>query len=372
MRIELRWSIKCNANHNILKFLHRPCATLERVPSVFVLVAASTSICFVPKLRTFLGLPAIFPSNIRFSLVLSAIVAALIWLPPVIEQIQNSPGNLVKLLNFALNSGLNDHVWEAIVLFSQRVSCLGTFMLLPYPSLDSGSIVGLISLIAVLVQGSLLPICFVINIRQGQDFGAYLCLISGLALLAALWSTIHIQGQAEPYLLDWMSAISATSLIGIGCAIFQPIFNWLHTRPRSAVHVSLWLLVFAVAVCIQAPLWGRLIEYRAFRGPTEKIGANSIRKLSQSLLKYFSDKGIRRPIISMEVDGSNPLWAVGGDLPLNSVKVGKILRCEKKVAWCDAGKEIRTHGMRRRMDQAPQRTAGGSRQRCTCCNAPCF
>ena len=46
----------------------------------------------------------------------------------------------------------------------------------------------------------------------------------------------------------------------------------------------------------------------------------------------------------MEVDGSNPLWAVGGDLPLNSVKVGKILRSKKRWLGVMLGKKFARTG----------------------------
>jgi hypothetical protein len=161
----------------------------------------------------------------RSSLLVASVVLAVMWLPPLVQQVTDDPGNLTVLARFftasheeydqgidhGLRSSAGQVARQLTLLPLGRRSVAG-----PARPLDVAvAAAGLFAAIGVAAVGR----------RRRDRFLVALGLIPLVGTLAAVWSTTRIVGEVHPYLLIWCSVLLLPAWIGLGLVVGPGLAN---------------------------------------------------------------------------------------------------------------------------------------------------
>ena len=186
-------------------------------------VALAAGLLHVPPVRRVAGLPPVGTPAHR-SVLLAVAVAALVWAPPILEQLSPEGGNLSHILGFSSLPDERHSAGEALVA-------------------SGAAIVGwLVGARAGVAAGLLVVLVLALAVAHGaarvtrQAFPAALSLVTFAGVAAAILSATRVTGPLLPYLLRWM-AMLAVGAAGALAAALAPLWRrraeeW--KRPRLA------------------------------------------------------------------------------------------------------------------------------------------
>jgi hypothetical protein len=177
----------------------------------------------VPPVRRAAGLPAVGATAHR-SILLAAVVAAVVWAPPVLEQISPAGGNLSHILGFSSLPDERHSAGEALV--ASGAAIVGWLI-----GARDGVAAGLL---VVLVLG--LAAAHGAARVTRQAFPAALSLVTFAGIAAAIVSAARVTGPLLPYLLRWMAMLAVGAAAALAAAL-GPLWRrraeqW--QRPRLA------------------------------------------------------------------------------------------------------------------------------------------
>jgi hypothetical protein len=141
----------------------------------------------------------------------STALLALLWLPPIVEQITDSPGNLTRLLRFFAVPSTGQDVRTALAVWGDMTCALFRSQLeLPEGvplTVTSGSISG--SALWAIAQALVLAgTC--LHAYRRRDRSTFALTGTGLlGSLIALWSITRVQSLVGDYTIFWLSAVGA-------------------------------------------------------------------------------------------------------------------------------------------------------------------
>jgi len=234
----------------------------------------------------------------RMWVYLSASVVAALWLPPLLEQIRDDPGNMTKLWGFFVSGADTQPVPEALNAITGRVTLVARGIL---EALMSPVFPGLSPLeeTAVLVlQLALLPCAWFAAWKQRMPYAAALGLVTCVALLSGTWSIFHVRGRIWGYFTQWMAGIGVANL----ALLFGIAFEFgsrraesrLSAGPRFSAKYS-YLLALILMIFMTAWHMGSFVNPRAL--PPQENPAE--RSLSHSLSVYLKDHHTGRLLIEL-------------------------------------------------------------------------
>jgi hypothetical protein len=152
----------------------------------------------------------------------TAALLALIWTPPVVDQVTQSPGNLRTLARFfrASHPDFDRGIDHSLGATTGQVAAQLT--VLPFghdrdaePTDATKVVLAAVGLLAgAVVAGT--------GWRRRQPFVAALGAMSVVGPLAAVWSGTRIVGEPFPYLLVWTCVLLLPGLIGAGALLTPP------------------------------------------------------------------------------------------------------------------------------------------------------
>jgi hypothetical protein len=196
-------------------------------------VAAAAFFLLVPPVRESAGLPPLSRME-RGPLIRAALVAAVLWAPPVIEQLSPQGGNLAHIVGF---SALPDERHTA----AEALAASG--------SATIGWLFGWRGTAASwLLAPTAVLLCFAhfAARRTRLAFAAALSLLTLAGLAAAVLSAARVTGPLLPYLLRWM-AMLAVGAVAAAAAAVAPL---LRARMAASRRPLLLLTVALVALAI--------------------------------------------------------------------------------------------------------------------------
>lgn len=141
--------------------------------------------------------------------------ALLLWIPPLVEEIRDRPGNMSRLVSFfGHNHGLTHPGWSASVSYVGRE--LAVFPArIPWSGSLTPQTVGehrYAAAFAIFLLAALL--LAILGWRGGNGAHLRLAVISGVGALVAVYSVRSVDGQVYWYLTAWMSALVVPLLLG--------------------------------------------------------------------------------------------------------------------------------------------------------------
>ena len=251
-------------------------------------------------------------SRVVRHVMIAAILGVVVWMPPLIEQVRDDPGNFTLILRFLGEGHGQRSLGSSLLAVATQASA---FLLGPFgpgsqsePSPTLLPILGTIAaaLIFLLLLGALRG-------WRGRDaFALASCGSSVCLLVVGLVVTRAITGRLHPYLVRWVSAVGLLSSIAIVAAFFPP--RWASLRRRG-----LQLGVCAALVVTTAALALR----QAVRFPTlsESIPSASPDRLSDATVSALAARGVYRPHVRILSQRS---WEQGAGVVLQCVKAGRL------------------------------------------------
>ena len=177
----------------------------------------------------------------RAGLLAACAVLAVMWLPPLVQQVTHDPGNFTVLARFftASHAEYDRGIDHGLRSSAGQVARQLTLMPLgrrsvagPARPLDVAvAAAGLLAAVGVAEVGR----------RRRDRFLAALGLIPLAGTLAAIWSTTRIVGEVHPYLLVWCSVLLLPAWIGLGLVVRPGLASsrWRFGFPATALCLAL-------------------------------------------------------------------------------------------------------------------------------------
>ena len=168
-------------------------------------------------------------------------VGVVCWIPPIIEQLTHSPGNLRQIIDFAL------HGDETPVGWAVGARVVGRALSLP-PTWITGGLSGDTRPIPWALFGLLVATGWAWRRRWTSEL--VLCVTTWLLVLAAFVGSSRVTGVAYPYLFRWVWVVGALAWMAIAAVALAELrerWSWARFAPAAlAAATSIVLVVLLV------------------------------------------------------------------------------------------------------------------------------
>ena len=231
---------------------------------------------------------------------LTCFVMITIWLPPLLEQVQNSPGNLWKFITFLRYSKSDMRWFEGAAEMAAKVSWAPTVARAAGLSLQK-SFLENISFVLIVLQ--LVGAAAMYYSKSSCSLCRSLAIITPVAILTGLVSVANIRMGVYDFLTEWMSAIGFVgySLLATTCIRSRWRMNRTSTeRPEAApdyaeeMTYTLPALLLLLSLFVAGTAINNSFSWSGKVGPR---GSLRVKDLSQELIVYLTKKEFHGPEI---------------------------------------------------------------------------
>ena len=242
-----------------------------------------------------------------------AVVALILWLPPLIQQWTHRPGNMTQLWRFFLVEQHGGQSWSAAVRAWADMTTAATRPQFELPWGSSyvargswGVVICAIGQAVLLVPAALWAA------RSGHRFVGRLCLLTALGSVAACWSITRIADEIGDYQIFWMTAVGALNVTLLCCVGFVAAAERASWLRRGAVP----LMTLTIAVSIALVTVKGLASARSYA--VEQRDSDVTRKVvALATVEYLEREHIRRPLFRI----SEATWLQSAGVILHVYKV---------------------------------------------------
>jgi len=175
-------------------------------------------------------------------------LTALAWIPPLVEELTRTTGNLTLLARFGAKGGGGYPLRTALAAVGAALSVvpLGARWVLA-PQFQARLGAGPVWVVAwTLLLAAALVVTAVVGYRRGRGFAADLAVITLAALAAAVTAVARVQGEINFYLLTWISILPVPAVVAIGLALLPELRP--DPVPAVAIGLAAVLLIGPVAL----------------------------------------------------------------------------------------------------------------------------
>jgi hypothetical protein len=266
--------------------------------------------------------------RLLFAVLGTVAVLAVMWAPPVYQQVRDEPGNISELRRFfdetkpdhTLDDGLTATLHEAGAL-PEQVATLET----ANTHEDApGSWAGYVTLAAFVAAAA-------VALRRRvwpavQLFGLVLA-----AAAAAAWSTGRIVGPIYDYLELWTSIVGVAAWIGVGITFLArpkepaPVAEPEQDAPRSPARAPVTVLIVVVLAFALINTWSAVSS-----GAPAPWGPPSVGVLSRELVNTLPDPDEGPVLVRLAGDDT---WPPAAGVLLQLERDGYSTRVEPDIAW---------------------------------------
>lgn len=250
-------------------------------------------------------------------------VFAVMWAPPIYQQVHDSPGNISELRRFfdetkpdhTLGDGLSATLHESGALPDQ-LATLETANTHDHSPPDWAGYVTLVALAGAAIVA--------LRRRVWPAVQLFGLVVAGAA--AAAWSTGRIVGPIYDYLELWTSVIGVAAWIGVGLTFIgrrredEPASDPTRSLPRAAL-TALIVVVLAFALI---NTWSAVSS-----GAPAPWGPPSVGVLSRDLRKVLPRPHAGPVLVHLELDA----WPPTAGVLLQLERAGYTTRVEPDIAW---------------------------------------
>jgi hypothetical protein len=222
-----------------------------------------------------------------------------LWLLPIVEQLSQTPGNLVHLWTFFMAGGGSTPSYStALTAWSYALTgVLRPDLTLPYGGHFSFTHLGwaiplaVAELAAVAVVGTLAQ-------RAGRRFEASLAWTAVAANVVSLWSITRIHGDILDHEIFWIVPLGAANLAIVAAAALRSIgARHLWGRvPHPVAAVSLCTVLVLASVADGIGALDRLVQ---FERSTLRRNAE-LDATYESIRNYLDARGVQKPLFLIE------------------------------------------------------------------------
>jgi hypothetical protein len=259
---------------------------------------------------------------------LSVVIAELLWLMPVSQQVAGRPGNMTQLFRFFLQgpggdtpgAGAAFRIWgRALVGVLDPAFALPIGHAVPADGEMWSAIAATVLVLAMIPCGRLF--------RRRNRFLAVLAWVAAAAAVLAFWSVLHVRGAVGDYHVFWMAAIGIVAMSVCAAAAGTTVFSRRGSRSSTAA------LTYAGCLALTLVVLGNATRGLADRSEHEPIGdSERVRQLTAGLENRFPSRGVTRFLLRVDTD----VWPVGSGVVLQLTKARAPFAVEDTVLYGDA------------------------------------
>jgi len=239
-------------------------------------------------------------------LVLAAVLLAVLWAPPLIEEARGTaadPGNLTLLFRFFRTHGASHTFVEVFGPLAHELGSVPVALataIVPSTSDHRDVAAGGFALLLV----ALLPLGLSAARQRRDDEPAAFAWLALTAAAASFFSGLRIVGDAFDYLFVYASAVSFAGWTTLALVALRP----LEERGRGPAVSGACAIVAILSAVSNAR---GLVQQQPI--PVETIG--SVRTFAPALMSHLASSGIRRPLVRL-TEGEPWVPAAGALLEL--------------------------------------------------------
>lgn len=238
---------------------------------------------------------------LAWSLGAAALISAIVWFPPVDEELSNSPGNAAAVRKFFQQPDPGHTLGEAVDSVANMVATL------PLGRHDGelGTPAGAVTLLILALTAGLLVAGALIGRRRERRFAAGLCALSLVAIVAETYAITNIRGPIFTYIVDWFGAVGVPAFLGIGLALGPEVARVLPARAPRLAAALLATAVVAVTAVAAVRLGGEtsLADDPAYAASAE------MRTVLDGIGRFIERERVKRPMLYIPHNTKWPIAA---------------------------------------------------------------
>jgi hypothetical protein len=252
----------------------------------------------------------------RRVLIVSAVLAGVLWTIPAVEAIRNDGGNIRDLVRFfLLEEGRQPSIGEAALNWGYGVSGVlrsdfalawgGHFVA---ESASWGMPIAVAQVVILLVIAAR-------DLRNRDRLDASLASMCAIATCVGLWAITRIRDDILDHEVFWLSLLGAVNLAVIAAAAFRIVERWRPIQRTADRRTS--IVVCTVVVFLAAAEGTRAyLDFTAFeRRRRERM---AIVATYEAVRDYAKANGIRKPLFEIE----GPMWSHAAGVLLRLEQAG--------------------------------------------------
>ncbi len=265
--------------------------------------------------------------------VAGVVLAVVMWIPPLIDEVTGHPGNLTSLFNFFTHNGPSRGYRAALSALGRFVDPLEFHKLVAAASLDLSTP----SNLQIAVAAGFAVVCVALAVAGWRTRDRFALGLGAVLLLAMAAVTLAIRDIAGPvyyYLLMWLTTLPGALLLGVvAFGIRHGPLVALHV-PRSARNVAVvaGAVVIVVVTVVQTGSFLALQPDQPLTQHLDQLTAAT----ESALAAHPSDPVVVEP-------ASLQVWPTAAGVALQLLKDGHPIRVEPNWVFM-FGKQSRLQG----------------------------
>ncbi len=256
---------------------------------------------------------------------IAAGLLVLMWIPPLVDEVRNRPGNLTALFTF-FTSAYPKHRWLEGVSILGRI--LSPWQWPTVGSLQAPDITGVSVLYGTLAIAyiALCAALFAVGRRARDRFGESVGAVLFVGALVAIISIRDVAGPVYSYLLLWMTPMPALLVLG-----------WLSVLARSgrwSLEGARWRNAMEAAAPGLAVVLGFVVTILVLSVPRIPVAAPDTPQ-AWTITEGALNSAPQGPVV---IDiGDRDAWVVAAGVADQLVKHGRLIRVEKDWTFMFGG-----------------------------------
>jgi hypothetical protein len=245
----------------------------------------------------------------------ACLLALVLWLPPLVEQVTHTPGNLTRIVTFfAGGSSSGPTLGDAVVAWSAATTAAFRPGFAVALGLDFRPPPSASPVVWAIAQVVLLAAAAAWARRRGHAGAAWFAAMCVVASVVAVAATTRIRDHIVDHEIFWMSALGALN-VGAIAGVVTTGTGGLLDRHRSIVRrLSAGACYAAFLVAVGAGLIGMRHVLNRSRTPDD----HNVDVLTEDIRRYVSQAHPRRLLFRIEP----PMWTIAAGALLRVHKDG--------------------------------------------------
>ena len=264
------------------------------------------------------------------------VLLAALWLPPLVEELRNTPGNLTLIARFFLSHGASHTFGEILGAIVRPLAAVPLQLAtLVVPSTSDQRFLGAGFLTLLLV--ALLPLARSVAARRRDGAARVLSTIGLAALVATIWSVLKIREEILSYLVLWTSAVGFAGWAALAAAALgdgeEGAFEGKRSGQIRLAGIALAVLLSGLATASNA----RRVRAEI---PIPVAPNGPVRQVTAGVRDWLAKNRIQKPLLAI---GTHDTWVPAAGVFLNLHKAGIPFAVEEEW-WPMFGRSFRPNG----------------------------